>query len=259
VPVSRVRTPSVARTAGAFALGTASGVALTPVLAYAAYAVPAAVWLGPVRRRLVPRLAGIGPDPSHVALTFDDGPDPHGTPAVLDALDRLGWKATFFLLGSMTAADPGLAAEVAAAGHEVAVHAYEHASALRRSPGRLVDDLVRARDVVARATGADLRWYRPPYGQVSAGVFVAARQAGLQPVLWSAWGRDWRKQATPASVVNDLSRGVLRGGTILLHDSDCTSSPGSWRTTAASLPLLAGQLELLGVRPGPLGEHGLAA
>jgi len=141
----------------------------------------------------------------------------------------------------------------------VAVHGYAHTGALRRTPTQLTDDLLRARDVIARASGIEPHWYRPPFGEVSAGVFVAGRRACLRPVLWSAWGRDWRAKATPESVVRDLSRGQLAGGTILLHDSDCTSSPGSWRTTVAALPLLAEHLHGLGVTPGPLGDHGLGS
>ena len=74
--------------------------------------------------------------PGHVALTFDDGPDPASTPKFLEALDDLGWHATFFMLGDMARRSPGLAAEVAAAGHEVAVHGDRHRSQLRLTPRR---------------------------------------------------------------------------------------------------------------------------
>ncbi|GAC1376207.1 MAG: polysaccharide deacetylase family protein [Acidimicrobiales bacterium] len=242
---------------GAFGAGTAMGLAIAGAAAYGAYALPALAWVAPLRNRLAPALAGIGNDPGHVALTFDDGPDPGSTPFVLEALRTLGWKATFFCLGSMAAAAPALTPEVVSAGHEIGVHGYEHRGALRRSPSAITADLLWARDVIANATGAVTHWYRPPFGEMSAGVFVAARAASLRPVMWSAWGRDWRAEATPATVIDDLSRGVLRGGTILLHDSDCTSAPGSWRTTVAALPLLADHLAALGVRPGPLGDHGL--
>ena len=242
-----------------FAFGAATGAAATAALLYGAYAAPALAWVDPLRNRLTPRLAGIGPDPGHVALTFDDGPDPRSTPAVLEALDELGWKATFFCLGSMVAAAPALARELVSAGHEVAVHGYEHRGALRRSPRRLTEDLRRACDVLGSVTGEELRWYRPPFGEMSAGVFMAGSRAGVRPILWSAWGRDWRAEATPGSVVADLDRGVLRGGTILLHDSDCESAAGSWRTTIAALPMLADHLQSIGVRPGPLADHGLVA
>src|SRR5579871_3097032 len=182
-----------------------------------AYAAPSVARLLPPRWRATPRLSGVG-DPGHVALTFDDGPDPASTPAVMEALDALGWRATFFLLGNMTAAAPALAAELASAGHEVAVHGWSHAGAIRRTPGWLVDDVRRCRDVVADATGSEPRWYRPPYGELSLGTFVAARAHSLNVVLWTAWGRDWRPAATPGEVVADIERGVLAGGTVLLHD-----------------------------------------
>jgi len=227
-------------------------------LAAAAYAAPSIARLVPPRLRLTPGLSGIG-RPDHLALTFDDGPDPTSTPAVLAALDRLGWSATFFCLGPMVEASPGLAAELVAAGHEVGVHGYGHDGAIRRGPSALRDDVVRARDLIAAATGVAPVWYRPPYGELSLGSLLAARAAAVRLVLWSAWGRDWRAEATPATVVRDLRRGVLAGGTALLHDSDCTSAPGSWHATVGALPLLADYLDRLGLSVGPLGEHGLIA
>lgn len=220
----------------------------------AAQAAPALAWIDPLRCKLAPGLAGLGNE-GHLALTFDDGPDPASTPQFLEELDALGWRATFFLLGSMTDASPGLAAEIAAGGHEVAVHGYDHVGTLWRTPRAVADDLNRATDAVERASGARPCWYRPPFGELSAGALLAARRASVTTVLWSAWGRDWRAEATPASVVNDLQRGILAGGTVLLHDSDCTSAPGSWRTTLASLALLAEVVDLMGLRVGPLAEH----
>ena len=97
------------------------------------HAGPGVTALGPVRRRFFPRLAGQG-RADHVALTFDDGPDPAWTPAFLEVLDKWQVHATFFMLGSMAAREPGLAAEVAGAGHEVAVHGWEHRYTVLRSP-----------------------------------------------------------------------------------------------------------------------------
>jgi peptidoglycan-N-acetylglucosamine deacetylase len=226
--------------------------------AVAAYAAPSVARLLPPRLRATPRLSGLG-DPGHVALTFDDGPDPVSTPVILRELDRLGWKATFFCLGTMVEAAPSLAAELVAAGHEVGVHGYVHAGAIRRSPRSLTDDVRRARDLLAETTGIRPVWYRPPFGELSAGTVVAGRTTGLRLVLWTAWGRDWRADATPASVLASLRRGVLPGGTILLHDSDCTSAPSAWRATAGALPLIAEHLDALGLSVGTLAEHGVAA
>src|SRR6185312_14975936 len=136
------------------------------------HAGPGVTAIGPLRQRFFPRLAGQG-RADHVALTFDDGPDPAWTPAFLEVLAEWRVRATFFMLGSMAAREPGLAAEVAAAGHEVAVHGWAHKYTVLRSPWAVADDLARARDAVAAATGAEPRFYRPPYGVLSAGALAA--------------------------------------------------------------------------------------
>jgi peptidoglycan/xylan/chitin deacetylase (PgdA/CDA1 family) len=217
---------------------------------------PGATWLAPVRRRFAPGLAGLG-TPGHVALTFDDGPHPAGTPAVLAALAELGWRATFFMLGSQVRAHPSLAAAVADAGHEVALHGDEHRYLFTRRHREIRDDLRRGVGAVREATGVGPCWFRPPYGVLTTGGLAATRRLGLRPLLWTAWGRDWLPGATPRSVVRELCRGVLDGGTVLLHDSDVTSAPGSWRVTAAALPVLAEELAGRGLRVGPAGEHGV--
>jgi len=226
-------------------------------VAVAAQSLPVgATSLRALRVRAFPRLAGLGRR-DHVALTFDDGPDPASTPAFLEALAGLGWHATFFMLGSMVRKAPGLAAEVAAAGHEVAVHGDEHRSQLWRTPGAVAADLDRARHEVAGATGSAPRWFRPPYGVLTLGGVQAARGAGLSPVLWTAWGRDWRAEATPATVAGDVARDLGPGATVLLHDSDCTSAPGAWRSALGALPRLAEVFAWHGLDVGPLRDHGL--
>ncbi len=208
------------------------------------------------RNRWLPGLAGIG-DPEHVALTFDDGPDPRSTPAFLDTLDGLGWRATFFMLGSMVTEHPELAAEVARRGHEVAVHGSHHGNHLWHTRAWVARDVLGARDLLADVTGTNPRWLRPPYGAFSGATVTAARRAGLRPMLWATWGRDWRRESTPASIVADVSATMVRGATVLLHDSDCTSAPGSWKGTLAALPMLAELWDAAGFSVGPLREHGV--
>jgi hypothetical protein len=79
----------------------------------------------------------------------------------------------------------------------------------------------------------------------------------MSTVLWTTWGRDWRREATPTTVVADVTRRYVDGGTILLHDSDCTSYPGSWRSALGALPMLAERFSADGLKVGTVGDHGI--
>jgi peptidoglycan/xylan/chitin deacetylase (PgdA/CDA1 family) len=217
---------------------------------------PGVTGLGPVRRAMFPGLLGTGHD-DHVALTFDDGPDQAATPGFIEALARHRVKATFFLLGSKVAQNPRLAAELVAAGHEVAVHGWEHRFLPLRGPLAIHDDLARAADTIGEVTGAVPRLFRPPYGVLSTGALLAARRLRLATVLWSCWGKEWMPGSTGRSVYAELS-GDLRGGaTVLLHDSDATSPAGSAKAALDALDPLFDECARQGLRVGPLGEHGL--
>jgi peptidoglycan/xylan/chitin deacetylase (PgdA/CDA1 family) len=205
------------------------------LLARAGWFVPAAAPIAAPVARLcrIPRRL----DSAHgIALTFDDGPHPEGTPAVLDVLAGVGARATFFLVGEQVARYPAVAAEIAAAGHEIAIHGYRHVLLLRRAPSALRRDFVRAHDVIAAATGTEPTLYRPPYGVFSGPALQIARELGWRTLLWSRWGRDWERRATPEKIAARASRSLTRGDVVLLHDADHYSSVGSWRRTVAALP-----------------------
>jgi peptidoglycan/xylan/chitin deacetylase (PgdA/CDA1 family) len=181
-----------------------------------------------------------------VALTFDDGPHAEGTPAVLAELERRQATATFFLVGEQVRRRPALAREIVAAGHEVAVHGDRHTLLLRRSVRELADDLDRAAATIADATGSAPALYRPPYGVFSSGALVHVRERGWRPLLWSTWGRDWERRATPAGIARRATRGLRGGDVVLLHDSDAYSSADSWRRTVAALPSIIDTVAALG-------------
>jgi peptidoglycan-N-acetylglucosamine deacetylase len=203
---------------------------------------------------LMPRLSGRS-NRHHIALSFDDGPDPASTPHFLDLLADHEVRATFFLLGAHAAREPGLVRDLADAGHEVAVHGWTHECLALVPPRRLTAELTRTREVLEDTTGAAVRWYRPPYGVLTAAGVWAARRAGLQTVLWSAWGVDWSAGATPSTIVHRVSRAVRPGGTVLLHDTDRTSAPDSWRRTLVATATLLDRWRADGIPVGPLHEH----
>jgi len=187
-----------------------------------------------------------------VAVTFDDGPHPEGTPAVLDALDAAGAKATFFLVGEQVERRPELAREIAARGHAVALHGYRHRLVLRRTRRGLADDLDRAAALIAEAAGVAPIFYRAPYGVFSGASLALARQRGWTPFLWSRWGRDWERRATEGTIARRAAGRLAGGDVVLLHDADDYSSAGSWRSTVAALPAILEAGSLLGASWIPL-------
>src|SRR5439155_8821651 len=143
----------------------------------------ASAWSLPALAPLVPPLCGalgverrLEPARGAVALTFDDGPHPQGTPAVLEALERTGAVATFFLVGEQVERRPALAREITTAGHGIALHGHRHRNLLRVPPRALAEDLRRAGALIAEATGVAPRLYRPPYGIFSAAGLVLAER-----------------------------------------------------------------------------------
>jgi peptidoglycan-N-acetylglucosamine deacetylase len=172
-----------------------------------------------------------------VALTFDDGPDPDATPAVLDALDRLEVRATFFLVGEQLLVHHELGRAVADAGHAVALHGFRHVEHDELDDPR--EDLLRGLDAIESATGARPRLYRPPYGRFSEASFAACRELELEPVYWSAWGMDW--EALPAERIAELAvRDVEAGAIVLLHDSArYAPRPSAEPTVTALEPIVA--------------------
>ena len=206
--------------------------------------VGAAAWTGPAPAPVIPAFARAFriplrlPHQDGIAVTFDDGPHPQGTPAVLEVLADAGATATFFLVGEQVERFPHLAREIVAAGHEIAHHGYRHRLLLRRSPAALAADFERTAVVIEEATGQSPVLYRPPYGVFSSYGLQLVRSRGWQPLLWSQWGRDWGANERPEEIAARATENLAPGDVILLHDSDYYSAPGSWRHTAAALPAI---------------------
>ena len=183
------------------------------------------------------------------ALTFDDGPHARGTPAVLELLAAERVPATFFLVGEQVRRNPSLPREILDAGHEIALHCDRHRNLLRLGPRQVREDIARAEDSIAAATGRAPRLYRPPYGVLNAAALRLANARGWRTLLWSHWGRDWERERDRQSIAAKVTAGAGDGAVLLLHDADDYSAPGSWRHTLAALPTVIETMHQRGVEP----------
>ena len=213
-------TLAVAGTVGVVAIvGSPAGFpAAVVALAYAAII----LWgvLDPRMAMFAPVMVRLPSDGNSIALTFDDGPDPTTTRAVLDTLARFGAHATFFVLGEKVRAAPDVLREIARAGHTIGIHGDRHDRLLSlRSPKRIVTELERARASVAEIIGERPCLFRPPVGHVSPRTAVAARQLGLTIVGWSVRGRDGLSSTRVGDVERRVCAGLRAGAIILLHDA----------------------------------------
>jgi peptidoglycan/xylan/chitin deacetylase (PgdA/CDA1 family) len=195
--------------------------------------------------------------PGAAALTFDDGPDRDGTPAVLDALEAEGVRATFFLVGEQLMKAPRLGREIRERGHEVALGGFVHERHDALYPGQARDDLARALGAIEAATAVRPRWCRAPDGLFSDASYAACADLDLEPVYWSAWGLD--AEALPAEriaalVLEDLAPGAV----VLLHDSARYTPRPSPAPTAAAVRLVARAARARGIELLPLGEAAAA-
>ncbi|MCY7303445.1 MAG: polysaccharide deacetylase family protein, partial [Thermoleophilia bacterium] len=199
-----------------------------------AYWLPGAAAVAPPAARCfaIPTRAPRG---EGVVITFDDGPHPRGTPAILSELERSSAHAVFFVSGEQVERYPSVLRDVVASGHELGLHGYRHQTRLQWTRRLFVDDARRSIDAVGVATGLLPTLYRPPHGVFSVAGLREVSRVGLEPLLWSRWARDWEARATPASIVRRATASIAARDVILLHDADHYGAAESWRRTAAAL------------------------
>jgi len=152
-----------------------------------------------------------------VALTFDDGPNPKATPRLLRLLGAARIKATFFLLGRNVVRFPHLAAEIAAAGHEIGNHTHSHLL-LPVLPHKLLRrELERAGHLIEAATGHVPRLVRPPMGWFNGTVLRTLAELGYQPVLGDVYPQDTTRPGAGEIARRILTR-VRPGSIVIMHD-----------------------------------------
>jgi peptidoglycan/xylan/chitin deacetylase (PgdA/CDA1 family) len=153
--------------------------------------------------------------PGRVALTFDDGPS-ELTLEYLAALERLGVRATFFVLGRMCRLYPELVKEIAERGHELASHGYSHRRFTRLSDAQLRSELDSTRALLPSDQEHVL--VRPPHGAISLRSVLTCARAGYTTVLWSLDSGDWQQRDATAVARTFTTRPVAAGEIALLHE-----------------------------------------
>lgn len=227
----------------------AGGLVLNHLTLTAAGIWPRSRLLGPNIRRLSPAAAARG----EIALTFDDGPDPRLTPAVLDLLDRFQARASFFCIGARAERHPQLVREITARGHFVENHSFRHSYLFGfYNPARLWREIARAQEVLHALTGRRPRLFRAPVGMRNPFLDPVLAWAGLRLVSWSRRGYDGVCR-DPERVLRRLLPGVRAGGILLLHDGSLGRDGAP--PLLGVLPRLLDALRASGLKPVPLAPE----
>lgn len=179
-------------------------------------------------------------DTSRVALTYDDGPTPSVTEAILDTLAATRARATFFVIGQRVKAYPNLARRIIAEGHEIANHSYTHPDLGKMSDAAVRSELERTQKVIEDVCGVTPKYFRPPYGSFRSTQGAIARALKLQVIIWSVDPQDWRKPG--ANVIASRITGSSSGGDIILcHDLH----PQTATASSSFVPVITGRFTLV--------------
>lgn len=172
-----------------------------------------------------------------IALTFDDGPNPFYTPAVLAVLKRYRVQATFFCLGTLVARYPQLVQQEHAAGHVVGDHSWSHPQLPLLTPSQILWQMRSTADTIQQVIKVRPRFFRPPYGDYDSQVLTQANRLGLTTVLWNDDPRDWSWPGT-TGIISWVLTQAGNGSIILLHDGG-----GDRSQTVAALPTIIESLQ----------------
>jgi len=156
-------------------------------------------------------------DAPNIVLTYDDGPDPRGTAAVLEALAARRATATFFVLLTRARRYRSLLHEIAAGGHEIALHGMDHTKLTTLPHAEVRLRTSAAKSELEDLTGGHVKWIRPPYGAQSFGTWLAIKASELEPVMWGRTTWDSRNIQQSERVTKAVA-GAKPGAILLAHD-----------------------------------------
>ncbi|MFE6287260.1 polysaccharide deacetylase family protein [Streptomyces sp. NPDC057877] len=171
--------------------------------------------LPPVRREPLLRVSGLG---RTMVLTFDDGPDPRYTPAILDTLAEYDVRAMFFVCGEMVAENRDLVARMADEGHVVGNHTWSHPLLTRLRRSRVRAEMERTCEIIEDTYGERPEWFRAPYGAWNRAAFQLGAELGMEPLAWTVDTLDWTSPGT-RTIVSRVEDGAAPGVVVLSHDA----------------------------------------
>jgi peptidoglycan/xylan/chitin deacetylase (PgdA/CDA1 family) len=214
--------------------------ALSAVVADHLLLIAAGLW--PRSRLLGPnwtRLPAAGArDAPAIAITIDDGPDPQVTPRVLALLEAHGTRATFFCIGERVARHPALAREIVQRGHAIENHSQRHLHRFSLlGPRALADEIGRAQQTIAAATGEVAQFFRAPAGLRNPFLEPVLARAGLRLVSWTRRGFD-TVSGSATRVLGRLTRHLDDGDILLLHDGHAARTAAGGAVILEVLPPL---------------------
>lgn len=174
-------------------------------------------------------------DFNKIALTFDDGPRPESTVALLEILKRFNVKATFFIVGAQAEKYPELVQRIYDEGHEIGNHTYSHTRLTKMTREELIEDIEKTRTIIFNQTGFIPYLFRPPGGKFNAEVLGIIKELNYSTVLWTTNSGDWKymnKDILTNRVISDSGPGNI----VLMHNSISSS-------TIDALPQIIEQLQ----------------
>ncbi|MDD3363671.1 MAG: polysaccharide deacetylase family protein [Syntrophomonas sp.] len=157
-----------------------------------------------------------------VALTFDDGPDPEKTPAVMDSLKKYNALATFFVVGNRAEKQPQILENMAEQGHEIANHSYSHSYSEFSSnkPEIFKEEIDKTAAIIEKITTQKPVLFRPPGGYLSDNLVNLIKNEQLTIAYWT-WqqdSKDWKVGNSGTTIANHIIKNIQPGQIILLHD-----------------------------------------
>lgn len=163
-------------------------------------------------------------DSSNIFLTFDDGPHPVATPAVLSVLNSSNIKATFFLSGTAVKENQLLVKEIATEGHGIGIHAYNHTRAIAFSKKETMHEILQTKQEIENIVPLSAKLFRPPFGFFLWNTIAAARALNYKVIMWTTLTGDFRSNWSNERIVTTALTKLTSGSILVFHDNELTKS-----------------------------------